>query len=241
MKVDGSVALVTGGASGLGLATVRRLLGAGASVVLADLPSSDGEAVAAALGDRAVFVPTDVTSEADVAAAVDTAAGLGDLRIVVNCAGVGIPGRERERDRLLPLAGFDRIIQVNLIGTFNVIRLAAEQMAAQEPQDPEGEERGVIVDAASVAAFEGQVGEAAYPASEGNVAGLPRLVARDLAGFGIRVTALVPALYEGPTLPLEFDRARTSPGARPLRPAHPAEVAALVQRFTENRTVRPMS
>ena len=162
MDIKGSVALVTGGASGLGAATAQRLFDAGASVVLVDLPSSGGQALAdelnglAAAGQSAVFAPADVTSEADVRAAVGTAAGLGPLRIVVNCAGIATPGKVLGRDGVLPLESFSKVIQVNLVGTFNVLRLAAEAMAATEPATTPlgGPERGVIINTASVAAFD---------------------------------------------------------------------------------------
>ncbi|WP_460073019.1 3-hydroxyacyl-CoA dehydrogenase [Streptomyces sp. YKOK-I1] len=237
MHIAGCVALITGGASGLGLATARRLLGAGASVVLADLPSSDGEAVAAELGeDRAVFAPTDVTSEADVRAALDAAAGLGDLRIAVNCAGIGTATRTLSRKGPFPLADFARTIQINLVGTFNVIRLAAERMAAQEPVEG-GEERGVIVNTASVAAYDGQIGQAAYSASKGGVVGLTLPVARDLAGHRIRVMTIAPGLFETPMLAGLPEDAKASLGAQvphPSRLGRPAEYAALVQHIAEN-------
>jgi NAD(P)-dependent dehydrogenase (short-subunit alcohol dehydrogenase family) len=237
VNIEGSVALITGGASGLGMATARRLLDAGASVVLADLPSSDGKTVAAELGDRAVFAPTDVTSEADVVAALDTAAGLGELRIAVSCAGIGTPARVLGKSGPQPLAGFDRIVQVNLIGTFNVIRLAAEQMASLQPQGPDGEERGVIVNTASVAAYEGQIGQAAYSASKGGVVGLTLPVARELAAFHIRVMTIAPGIFETPMMASLPDKAKASLGAQtphPNRLGRPAEYAALVQHIAEN-------
>jgi NAD(P)-dependent dehydrogenase (short-subunit alcohol dehydrogenase family) len=236
MNIAGSVALVTGGASGLGLATARRLLDAGASVVLADLPSSDGKAVAAEFGERAAFSPTDVTSEADVRAAIEAAAGLGDLRIAVNCAGIGTAARTLGKSGPFPLPDFARTIQVNLIGTFNVIRLAAERMAAQEPVEG-GEERGVIVNTASVAAYDGQIGQAAYSASKGGVVGLTLPVARDLAGHRIRIMTIAPGLFETPMLAGLPEDAKASLGAQvphPNRLGRPAEYAALVQHIAEN-------
>ncbi|MEV5843569.1 3-hydroxyacyl-CoA dehydrogenase [Streptomyces sp. NPDC051985] len=236
MNIAGSVALVTGGASGLGLATARRLLGAGASVVLADLPSSDGKAVAAELGDRAVFAPTDVTSESDVRAALETGAELGELRIAVNCAGIGTAARTLSKQGPFPLPDFARTVQINLIGTFNVIRLAAERMAAQEPAEG-GEERGVIVNTASVAAYDGQIGQAAYSASKGGVVGLTLPVARDLASHRIRVMTIAPGLFETPMLAGLPEDAKASLGAQvphPSRLGHPAEYAALVQHIAEN-------
>ena len=165
MRIAGSVALVTGGASGLGLATVRRLHDAGASVVILDLPRSNGTAVAKELGARAAFAPGDVTSPDDVEAALDAAQALADgpPRILVNCAGIGNAARTAGRDGPFPLDAFTRVIQVNLIGTFNAIRLTAVRMSQAEEEDGE---RGVIVNTASVAAFDGQIGQAAYSASK---------------------------------------------------------------------------
>ena len=163
MKIAGNIALVTGGASGLGLATVQRLHAGGASVVILDLPRSNGKAVVEELGSRAVFAPGDVTNPDDVEAALDAAGALdGTLRIVVNCAGIGNAHRTTTKDGPCPLEAFSRVIQVNLIGTFNVIRLAATRMSSVSEEDGE---RGVIVNTASVAAFEGQIGQAAYSAS----------------------------------------------------------------------------
>ncbi|MEU6198555.1 3-hydroxyacyl-CoA dehydrogenase [Streptomyces sp. NPDC047061] len=236
MNIAGSVALITGGASGLGLATARRLHHAGASVVLADLPTSDGKTAAAELGDRAVFAPTDVTSETDVTAAVAAAAELGDLRIAVNCAGIGTAARTLSKKGPFPLPDFARTIQINLIGTFNVIRLAAESMAALEPAEG-GEERGLIVNTASVAAFDGQIGQAAYSASKGGVVGLTLPVARDLANHRIRVMTIAPGLFETPMLAGLPEEAKASLGAQvphPSRLGRPDEYAALVQHIAEN-------
>ncbi|MGW0582497.1 3-hydroxyacyl-CoA dehydrogenase [Streptomyces sp. NPDC002920] len=236
MDIAGSVALVTGGASGLGQATARRLLDAGMSVVLADLASSDGKAVAQELGERAAFAPTDVTSESDVAAALDAAADLGELRVAVNCAGIGTAARTLSKAGPFPLTDFSRTVRINLIGTFNVIRLAAERMAALEPAAG-GEERGVIVNTASVAAYEGQIGQAAYSASKGGVVGLTLPVARDLAGHRIRVVTIAPGLFETPMLASLPEEAKASLGAQvphPSRLGRPAEYAALVQHITEN-------
>src|SRR3984885_2603019 len=180
MNIAGNIALVTGGASGLGLATTGRLHEAGAAVVVPDLPGSDGLAVAADLGPRVAFAPGDVTSPADVDGALDAAGALagGVPRIVVNCAGIGTAARTTSKDGPFPLESFTRVIQVNLIGTFNVIRLAAYRMSQVGP-DPDGE-RGVIVNTASVAAFEGQIGQAAYSASKGGIVGMTLPIARDL-------------------------------------------------------------
>ena len=202
MEVSGAVALITGGASGLGAATARRLHAAGASVVLMDLPGSKGEEFAAELGDRAVFAPADVTVEDQVQAAVDRAAALGPLRILVNCAGVGTPGKVLGRDGVLPLEAFSKVVQINLIGTFNVIRLAATAMAATEPVETElgGPERGVIINTASVAAFDGQIGQPAYAASKGGVAAMTLPLARELARSLIRVVTIAPGIFETPMM-----------------------------------------
>ncbi|TMU98161.1 MULTISPECIES: 3-hydroxyacyl-CoA dehydrogenase [unclassified Streptomyces] len=234
MNIAGSVAVITGGSSGLGFATAQRLLDAGAFVTLVDLPSSDGAAVAAKLGDRAIFAPADVTSEQDITAALDAAAQLGDIRIAVNCAGIGPAGRVLGKKGPFPLNDFARIVQVNLIGTFNVIRLAAERMSSNEPVDGD---RGVIVNTASVAAFEGQIGQAGYSASKGGVVGLTLPVARDLASLRIRVVTIAPGLFETPMLAGLPEEAKKSLGDQvphPNRLGHPEEYAALVQHITEN-------
>ncbi|MFC7885162.1 3-hydroxyacyl-CoA dehydrogenase [Streptomyces sp. NPDC057376] len=234
MDIQGCVALVTGGASGLGRATAERLLTAGASVVLVDLPTSDGTAVADELGDRVTFASADVTSEQDIAAALDSAGRLGDLRIVVNCAGIGTPARVLSKKGPLPLDLFARVVQINLVGTFNVIRLAAERMSTVEPAQGD---RGVIVNTASVAAFDGQVGQAAYSASKGGVVGLTLPVARDLASRQIRVVTIAPGLFETPMLASLPEEAKQSLGAQvphPSRLGTPEEYAALVQHIVEN-------
>ncbi|WP_094028515.1 SDR family NAD(P)-dependent oxidoreductase, partial [Nocardia cerradoensis] len=192
MKLENAVAVVTGGASGLGLATVKELHGQGAKVVIIDLPSSNGEAIAKELGDGVVFAATDVTNEEQVSAALDAAAQLGTLRIAVNCAGIGNAIKTVSKKGAFPLADFAKIINVNLIGTFNVIRLAAERIAATEL---EGEERGVIINTASVAAFDGQIGQAAYSASKGGIVGMTLPIARDLASVNIRVVTIAPGLF----------------------------------------------
>src|SRR3954452_5472107 len=177
MQVAGITALVTGGASGLGLATVERLVGAGASAVVLDLPSSQGKEVAERLGPEVAFVPADVTDEDQVAEAVAIAQELGTLRAVVNCAGIGNAIRTVSKKGPFPLADFRKVIEVNLIGTFNVVRLAA---AAMIERDVDAEERGVIVNTASVAAYDGQIGQAQYSASSLVIVGMTLPVARDL-------------------------------------------------------------
>jgi NAD(P)-dependent dehydrogenase (short-subunit alcohol dehydrogenase family) len=234
VQLAGAVALVTGGASGLGLATARELGRAGASVVLLDLPSSRGEQAATELSGDALFVPTDVTDEASVQAAVDAATARGPLRVAVNCAGVGTPGRVLGRSGPLPLEAFARVVTVNLVGTFNVLRLAAAAMAQTEPVDGE---RGVVVNTASAAAFDGQIGQAAYSASKGGVVGLTLPAARDLADKLVRVMTVAPGLFDTPMLQGLPEPARQSLAAQvpmPSRLGDPAEFAALVRHICEN-------
>jgi NAD(P)-dependent dehydrogenase (short-subunit alcohol dehydrogenase family) len=237
MKIAGSAALVTGGASGLGLATVRKLHDAGASVVILDLPSSNGTAIAKELGARAAFSAGDVTSPDDVESALDAAAalaGLGPPRILVNCAGIGNAARTAGRDGPFPLDAFVRVIQVNLIGTFNAIRLTAYRMS-QAPEE-EGE-RGVIVNTASVAAFEGQIGQAAYSASKGGIVGMTLPIARDLSRLKIRVVTIAPGLFETPllgNLSAEQIKSLGDQVPHPSRLGSPAEYAALAAHIVEN-------
>ena len=230
MDPAGHGALVTGGASGLGLATAQALAARGAQVVIVDLPSSQGEAEAAALGGR--FVAGDVTSEADVTHAVDAAE---DLRIVVNCAGIGPSHRVVGRDGPHPLAAFKRVIEVNLVGTFNVLRLGAARMAEAEPV---AGERGVIINTASVAAFEGQVGQAAYSASKAGIVGLTIVTARDLATLLIRVCTIAPGTFDTPllgTLSEEFRQSLAAVVPHPRRLGRPDEFAALALHIVENQ------
>ncbi|MFH5879844.1 SDR family NAD(P)-dependent oxidoreductase [Arthrobacter sp. NA-172] len=244
MDIKGAVALITGGASGLGAATARRMLDTGASVVLLDLHSSPGEAFAAELNasgaaGTAVFVPADVTNEEQVQAAVDAAVALGPLRIVVNCAGIATPGKVLGKDGVLPLEKFNRVIQINLVGTFNVIRLAAAAMAQNKPVATElgGEERGVIVNTASVAAFDGQIGQPAYAASKGAVAAMTLPLAREFARSLVRVMAIAPGIFETPMLAGLPQDAQDSLGQQvphPARLGRPAEYANLVAHIVEN-------
>ena len=232
MNIEGSAAVVTGGASGLGLATATRLAAAGAHVTILDLPNSDGAAHAEKIGG--VFAPTDVTSEADVVAALDIAAERGPMRIAVNCAGVGTAGRVLGRNGVLPLEQFSKVVQVNLIGTFNVIRLAAERIAATDVVDGE---RGVILNTASAAAFEGQIGQAAYSASKGGVVGMTLPIARDLADKLIRVMTIAPGLFLTPMLQGLPPEAQDSLGKQvphPSRLGDPSEYAALVEHIISN-------
>jgi NAD(P)-dependent dehydrogenase (short-subunit alcohol dehydrogenase family) len=199
MDINGSSAIVTGGASGLGEATARLLAGRGARVVVADLQADKGDAVAGAVGGR--FVRTDVTDADSVIEAVEAAKDLGPLRVLVNCAGIGWPqrtiGKDGQYDSAHDLDIFTKVIQINLIGTFNCIRLAATAMSQTEPLDDSGE-RGAIVNTASVAAFDGQIGQAAYSASKGGVVGMTLPIARDLAAVGIRVNTIAPGLIDTP-------------------------------------------
>ena len=236
MNTDGKVALVTGGASGLGLAATRTLLDAGTSVVIVDLPSSDGEVVAKELGDRVRFAAADVTNEDEVAQAVSTSAeAFGGLHVCVNCAGVGFPGRVLTRDGSPnDLERFEFVVRVNLIGTFNVIRIAAAQMAKQEP---DGEERGVIVNTASIAAFDGQIGQAAYSASKGGIVGMTLPIARDLATKLIRCVTIAPGTFDTPMLAGLPEEARTKLAEsipHPHRLGRPEEFGALVRHIVEN-------
>jgi NAD(P)-dependent dehydrogenase (short-subunit alcohol dehydrogenase family) len=234
VEIPDNVALVTGGASGLGLATVKELHANGARVVILDLPSSRGKEIAGGLGDRAVFSPGDVTSPDSVTAALDAAAGLGTLRITVNCAGIGNGIRTVSKQGPFPLDAFTKVINVNLIGTFNVIRLAAERIS-QAPDA--GEERGVIINTASIAAFEGQIGQAAYSASKGGIVGMTLPIARDLASLKIRVVTIAPGLFHTPLLAGLPDEAIASLGAQvphPSRLGNPAEYAALARHIVEN-------
>jgi NAD(P)-dependent dehydrogenase (short-subunit alcohol dehydrogenase family) len=232
MDIAGSVAVITGGASGLGLATARTLTAAGARTVLVDLPSAPGDERAAELG--AVFAPADVTDEAQVSAAFDTAAGLGEIRAVVNCAGIGTPGRVIGKNGVLPLAQFSQVVTVNLIGTFNVLRLGAERMLANEHRDGD---RGVIVNTASAAAFDGQIGQAAYAASKGGVVAMTLPIARDLADKAIRVMTIAPGLFKTPMLeglPQEAQDSLGSQVPHPSRLGDPSEYAALVAHIIAN-------
>ncbi|MBV6754886.1 SDR family NAD(P)-dependent oxidoreductase [Rhodococcus opacus] len=214
MNINGSSAIVTGGASGLGLATARRLVKSGAQVVLLDLPGSAGTAVAEEIG--AVFVPGDVTSEVDALNAVSAAAELAPLRVAVNCAGIGKAGRTVGRDGAYRLADFTRVVTVNLIGSFNVLSKAAAVMAETEPVDGE---RGVIVNTASVAAFDGQIGQCAYSASKAGIAGMTLPIARDLANLQIRVVTIAPGLFDTPLLGQLPQHARDSLGAQVPHPS----------------------
>jgi NAD(P)-dependent dehydrogenase (short-subunit alcohol dehydrogenase family) len=234
VKIEGTVALVTGGASGLGLATVHTLHAAGAAVVIVDLPSSVGKAIADELGDRAVFAPADVADADAVQAAVDAASALGPLRIAVNCAGIGIAEKTVGKNGAADLGRFTKVITVNLIGSFNVIRLAAARMAEGDEVDGE---RGVITNTASVAAFDGQIGQAAYSASKGGLVGMTLPIARDLAQLKIRINTIAPGLFRTPLFQTLSEEAIASLEAQvphPSRLGDPSEYAALVKHMVEN-------
>ncbi|RBI71918.1 3-hydroxyacyl-CoA dehydrogenase [Roseovarius sp. TE539] len=234
MQIDGLAAIVTGGASGLGGAAVDMLAQAGARITIFDMNEEAGEAKARQTG--AAFIKLDVTDEAAVEAAIAKAEGMhGKARILVNCAGIGPPGKVVSRDgAAMPLAEFSKVVQINLIGTFNVLSKFA---AALHGADRLGEEGGVIINTASVAAFEGQIGQAAYSASKGGVAGLTLPVARELARHGIRVMTIAPGLFLTPMLEGLPQEAQDSLGAQvpfPNRLGAPAEFAALVASIIDN-------
>jgi len=238
MQVKGSRALVTGGASGLGAATVRRFLDGGASAAILDLPSSDGEAVASRIG--AAFVPCDVTDPTQVEEAVDAAAAaLGGLDVCVNAAGVANAHRVLTRDgTMFPIELFDFVVRVNLIGAFDVTRNAARHMAGNEPT-ADGE-RGAVVNVASIAAFEGQIGQAAYSASKGGIVGMTLPLARDLASIGVRVNAIAPGIMDTPMLaamPDDVKQQLAEVHMFPKRLGEPDEFAALAQHLVENTLI----
>ena len=236
MEIQGCQALVVGGASGLGAATVRALHARGAQVTIADLDAERGEALAAELG--AAFVPCDVRNEADVQAAVDRAGTPDGLRVCVCCAGIGIVQRIAAHGRPHPLATFERLVSINLIGTFNVLRMAAAAMSRNEPDS--GGERGVCVNTASVAAFEGQMGQVAYAASKGAIVSMTLPAARDLAPVGIRVVAIAPGTFDTPLLAALPQEARDKLGAEvpfPARLGRPDEFAALAIHIVENSMI----
>ena len=237
MKIEDGVFLVTGAASGLGAAVARMAAGRGARVLLADVNEAAGQALAAELGARARFLRTDVTSGPDAEAAVRTAReALGPVSVLVNCAGVAPGERIVGRDGPHALDSFARAININLVGTFNMLRIAAAAMAGNDPQ--EGGERGVIVNTASVAAFEGQIGQAAYAASKGGVAALTLPAARELARHGIRVMAIAPGIFATPMmagLPQDGQESLGRTVPFPPRLGRPEEYAALVAHIVENQ------
>lgn len=232
MQIQGQSAIVTGGASGLGEAVVRRLAADGAYVVILDRNNERAQQVARELGDKVQAVPADVANADDVQRAVELALSMGPLRVAVNCAGIGTAARTLGRGNVPhDLDMFKRVIEVNLIGSFNVIRLAAAAMANQEP-DAESGDRGVIISTASVAAFEGQIGQAAYSASKGGIAGMTLPIARDLSRNGIRVNTIAPGLFHTPLfdgIPEEARKSLESQVPHPARLGNPKEYADLVR------------
>ena len=236
MRIDGSAALIAGGASGLGEATARELHARGASVVIADLNADRGQALVDELGSRAQFVGADVSDPDAVAGAVDVAAALpGGLRIAICCAGIGWAERVAGRRGAHALEPFETVIRVNLIGTFNVLRLASAAMLATEPT--ESGERGVCVNTASIAAFDGQIGQVAYSASKGAIVGMTLPAARDLAVGGVRVCTIAPGTFETPLLGGLSPETRTALGDAvpfPRRLGRPEEYAALAVHIVEN-------
>jgi NAD(P)-dependent dehydrogenase (short-subunit alcohol dehydrogenase family) len=226
MRIEGKTALITGGSSGLGAAAARMIVDNGGRAIIADLKPGDD------LGEAGVFLRTDVTDPGQMQSAVERCGG---LHILINCAGIGDPARVLGKDGPMPLDRFTKIIGVNLIGTFNAIRLAAAAMSACEP-DEEGE-RGVIINTASVAAFEGQIGQAAYSASKGGIVSMTLPIARELARHGIRVMTIAPGLFDTPMMAALPEAARASLGQSvpfPPRLGRPAEYAQLARQIIEN-------
>jgi NAD(P)-dependent dehydrogenase (short-subunit alcohol dehydrogenase family) len=236
MKIAGSTTVITGGASGLGRATAERLVGCGGRVVLLDLPTSPGVEAAKAIGPDALFTAADVTSADEVTAALAAArTHFGAIDALVNCAGIGTAEKTFGKRGPADLARFTRTIQINLIGTFNCIRLAAVHIAANQP-GPDGE-RGVIINTASVAAFDGQIGQAAYSASKGGIVGMTLPIARDLAEVGIRVCTIAPGLFDTPMMATLPEPVRVALGKQvpfPTRLGRPVEYAALAVHIMEN-------
>jgi NAD(P)-dependent dehydrogenase (short-subunit alcohol dehydrogenase family) len=236
MNIDGKVFLVTGGGSGLGAATARLLASDGGLVVVVDVNDQAGSEVARSLGERGAFVRADVSDEDAVRLAVETAvSSFGGLHGAANCAGIGVAMKTLGRDGPHRLDAFERVLRVNLVGTFNVIRLAAAQMATQPPDA--GGTRGVIVNTASIAAFDGQVGQAAYSASKGGIVGMTLPIARDLAPLGIRVVTIAPGLFDTPLLAGLPEQVKQGLGATvpfPPRLGRPEEYATLVRHVIEN-------
>jgi NAD(P)-dependent dehydrogenase (short-subunit alcohol dehydrogenase family) len=233
MDIEGKVFIVTGGASGLGAGTVRMLTDHGAKVVIADVQAELGEQVAKELGQQ--FLRCDVASEADGKAVVEAATGAGKLMGLVNCAGIAIGAKTVGRDGAHPLAAFTRTITINLIGSFNMIRLAAEAMSKNDPEDTG--ERGVLINTASVAAYDGQIGQAAYAASKGGIVGMTLPIARDLARSGIRCVTIAPGIFHTPmmdSMPQDVQDSLAASIPFPSRLGTPADYAKLVHQIVTN-------
>jgi NAD(P)-dependent dehydrogenase (short-subunit alcohol dehydrogenase family) len=237
MELQGIVAVITGGSSGLGEATARLLVAGGAKAALFDLAEDKGQALAAELGESAIFCKTDVTDENSVKAAIEAAmAKFGAIHVAVNCAGVGFPAKVLGREGPMAMSHFNKVVQINLIGTMNVIRLAAEQMVKNQPN--QDGEKGVVINTASVAAFEGQIGQAAYSASKAGVVGMTLPIAREFAGYGIRVMTIAPGLFDTPMMASLPENVRAALGNMvpfPKRLGLPTEFAELAKHIVENR------
>ncbi|MBR9912850.1 MAG: 3-hydroxyacyl-CoA dehydrogenase [Gammaproteobacteria bacterium] len=237
MQIEGKVAVITGGASGLGEATVRRFVAQGARVAIFDMNAERGNAIAAELGQQVIYQSVNVTDEASVKAGIDaTLAAFGAIHICSNYAGVADAAKTIGKKGAFPLDLFQKVININLVGSFNVLRLVAEVMSRQEPLNADGA-RGVIINTASVAAYEGQVGQAAYSASKGGIVGMTLPIARDLAAYGIRVNTIAPGLIHTPmcdSLPEETVAALAANVPFPSRLGKPDEVAQLAQSIVEN-------
>jgi NAD(P)-dependent dehydrogenase (short-subunit alcohol dehydrogenase family) len=236
MDVKGCKAIVTGGASGLGEACVRNLVGLGGKAAIFDLDTARGEKLAAELGSNVIYAHTDVTNEESVQAAIKKAMdAFGSINVVINCAGVGDPGKVLSRKGPMALSYFNRVVQINLVGTFNVIRLAVEQMV-KNTGNKDGE-KGVIINTASVAAFDGQIGQPAYSASKAGVVGMTLPIARECAEYGIRVMTIAPGLFNTPMLAQLPEAAREALGKMvpfPQRLGDPMEYAKMAQHIIEN-------
>lgn len=236
MEMKNKVAFVTGGTSGLGEATVRKVVALGGKAVIFDLDEGRAQKLVEELGDTVLFVKGDVTKETDVSAAVEEAcAQFGGIHLVVNCAGIAIARKVLSKTGVHDLESFNKVINVNLSGTFNVIRLAVAKMVNNEPN--QHGERGVIINTASIAAFEGQIGQVAYSASKGGVVGMTLPLARELAAYGIRVVTIVPGIFETPMFDQLPEAAKQALGAMvpfPPRLGYPEEYALLVESIVEN-------
>lgn len=236
MDIKGSVAVITGGASGLGEATARKFVEGGAKVAILDLQEEKGRALADEFGNDVIFCLADVTDEKSVQQAIaKTVDSFGGVHVAVNCAGVGDAAKVLSKKGPMPMDGFSRVVKINLIGTMNVIRLAAEKMVANLPN--EDGEKGVVINTASVAAYDGQIGQAAYSASKAGVIGMTLPVAREFAEYGIRMVTIAPGLFETPLLLALPQKVRLSLGQMvpfPRRLGHPAEYAMLAAQIVEN-------
>jgi NAD(P)-dependent dehydrogenase (short-subunit alcohol dehydrogenase family) len=236
MRIDNCVAVVTGGASGLGEATVRNLIKLGAKAAILDMDEVRGQAIAKELGDSAAFFKTDVSDEKSVQEAVDgVVARFGAIHIAVNCAGVGTPMKVIGKQGPMPIEKFERVVRINLTGTMNIVRLGAEKMMKNAPT--EDGERGVVINTASVAAFDGQVGQAAYAASKAAVVGMTLPIAREFADYGIRVMTIAPGLFETPMLAALPEAAKAALNQMmpfPKRLGRPLEYAMLVEQIIGN-------